>query len=139
MTDTYDLVAQARHYRCGHPMVVHVDVLVRDMADEVERLRVGLGKINDIRNKIVGAQNMGWSSCVYPMVAALEEAGFEGEGYDVAREKLLVLNAYIDCRNAVVEAARDHICRHPGWEDIETNPCVICVTLAAHDKATDAK
>jgi hypothetical protein len=45
---------------------------------------VALEKINAIRNSIIGFQKVGWSDHVYPLVAALQEAGIEGAGYDVA-------------------------------------------------------
>lgn len=57
--------------------------------DEIERLRTALTKINDIRNNVIGAQSMGWSSTIYPLVAALEEAGIKGEGYDQARGRIV--------------------------------------------------
>jgi hypothetical protein len=44
-----------------------------------------LAKINDIRNSIIGYQNVGWSQHIYPLVAALEEAGITGLGYEEAR------------------------------------------------------
>jgi len=39
---------------------------------------VALGKINDIRNSIIGCQTVNWSEHIYPLVAALEGAGIEG-------------------------------------------------------------
>lgn len=42
-------------------------------------------KINDIRNSIIGCQTVNWSEHIYPLVAALEEAGFEGAGYPASR------------------------------------------------------
>jgi hypothetical protein len=44
-----------------------------------------LTKINDIRNSIIGCQTVNWSEHIYPLVAALEEAGFEGAGYPASR------------------------------------------------------
>ena len=48
---------------------------------EIEQLRTALEKIDDIRNSIIGTQNINWSEHIYPLVAALEEAGFEGKSY----------------------------------------------------------
>lgn len=46
-----------------------------------------LQKINDIRNSIVGLQTINWSEHIYPLVAALNEAGVQGMEYPEAREK----------------------------------------------------
>jgi hypothetical protein len=44
-----------------------------------------LRKINDIRDSIIGLQALNWSEHVYPLVAALDAAGYEGMGYPEAR------------------------------------------------------
>jgi hypothetical protein len=54
---------------------------------EIRRLRTALEKIDAIRNDIIGRQSVNWSGHIYPLVAALGEAGFEGAGYEIAREK----------------------------------------------------
>lgn len=51
-----------------------------------EALAEALTKINDIRNSIIGLQTMNWSEHIYPLVAALNAAGFEGMSYPEARE-----------------------------------------------------
>lgn len=51
---------------------------------EVERFRGALTKINEIRNSIVGVQGFNFSEHAYPLVAALNEAGFEGLPYPEA-------------------------------------------------------
>jgi len=43
-------------------------------ADETERLRTALGKLNEIRNSIIGIQGFNFSEHAYPMVAALDMA-----------------------------------------------------------------
>lgn len=48
-------------------------------------LRTALEKINAIRNSIIGTQTINWSEHIYPLVAALDEAGMVGEPHDVAR------------------------------------------------------
>jgi len=57
------------------------------LQSDLERVTTALEKINAIRNSIIGFQTVNWSAHIYPMVAALQDAGFEGEGYEVAREK----------------------------------------------------
>jgi hypothetical protein len=47
-----------------------------------------LTKIDAIRNSIIGAQKVNWSEHVYPLVAALDEAGFPGQPYEQARENV---------------------------------------------------
>jgi hypothetical protein len=59
----------------------------RAAAAETARLRTALEKIDAIRNDIIGRQNINWSRHIYPLVAALGEAGFEGADYEVARAK----------------------------------------------------
>jgi hypothetical protein len=51
-----------------------------------EKNKTALLKINDIRNSIIGFQKINWSEHIYPLVAALDEAGIEGMGYPKARE-----------------------------------------------------
>lgn len=48
--------------------------------------RTALEKIDAIRNSIIGYQRMGFSEHVYPLVAALDEAGFEGGEYEKCRD-----------------------------------------------------
>ncbi len=59
----------------------------RLMADR-DRLRAAMTKINAIRNSIVGMQGFNFSEHAYPLVAALDEAGFNGDGYPQARANL---------------------------------------------------
>lgn len=53
---------------------------------ERDRLHDALTKINEVRNSIIGTHSLNWSEHVYPLVAALADAGFEGLGYPKARE-----------------------------------------------------
>jgi len=52
---------------------------------DVTMLETALTKINAIRNSIIGCQTINWSEHIYPLVAALEEAGIEGAGYPASR------------------------------------------------------
>lgn len=54
-------------------------------ANHVAKLEAALAKINNIRNSIVGLQTINWSEHIYPLVAALDEAGVEGLPYEQAR------------------------------------------------------
>ncbi len=45
------------------------------MLEENKQLKAALDKINLIRNSIVGLQTINWSEHIYPLVAALDEAG----------------------------------------------------------------
>lgn len=64
----------------------HANALL-DAADEVAKLRAALGKVNDVRNSIIGSQQVNWSKHIYPLVAALSEAGIEGMEYPAAKER----------------------------------------------------
>jgi len=67
---------------------------------EIERLKKALGKINAIRNSIVGAQSVNWSEHIYPLVAALSEVGIDGLPYPECKKNIGTL---LD-RNAKCEA-----------------------------------
>lgn len=41
--------------------------------------------INEIRNSIVGAQNINWSEHIYPLVSLLDRAGYVGRPYPEAK------------------------------------------------------
>lgn len=53
---------------------------------EHEKYKTALQKIDEIRNSIVGSTTVNWSEHVYPLVAALNEAGFAGIEFVKARE-----------------------------------------------------
>jgi len=58
---------------------------------ELERTDMALralNKINGIRNSIIGSQRVNWSEHVYPLVAALNEAGFEGTDFSTAQNNV---------------------------------------------------
>lgn len=66
------------------------DDLQRCNTAETERRRVAetaLAKINAIRDSIVGLQLVNWSEHIYPLVAALNEAGLKGLPYPEAKCK----------------------------------------------------
>lgn len=56
-----------------------------DACDELRRLHAFGEQVNAIRNSIIGLQMINWSEHIYPLVAALDEAGFVGLEYDTAR------------------------------------------------------
>lgn len=64
--------------------------LERLLAVSVERdtAQAALAKIDAIRNDIIARQTINWSAHIYPLVAALGEAGYEGVDYETARAVL---------------------------------------------------
>jgi hypothetical protein len=52
---------------------------------EEHALREALGKVNAIRNSIIGLQKINWSEHIYPLGVVLNEAGFVGMPYPEAR------------------------------------------------------
>lgn len=60
-----------------------VEIII-DIRAKLEAAEKSLEKINDIRNSIVGMQKINWSEHIYPLVAALNEAGLKGMGYPKA-------------------------------------------------------
>jgi len=69
------------------------------MTARAEKAEAALTKINGIRNSIVQRQTINWSQHIYPLVAALNDAGVVGDSYDQTREKA----------KAEIEAARVEI------------------------------
>lgn len=68
-----------------------VEALERELASACERVGqqdLALRKINAIRDSIVGYQGFNFSEHAYPLIAALDEAGYKGMGYEIARENL---------------------------------------------------
>ncbi len=65
-----------------------LDAENQELTDEANRLRTLAAAVNEIRNDIVARQSIGFSRHVYPLVAALQAAGIEGEGYEVGRPRL---------------------------------------------------
>lgn len=55
------------------------------LQQENETQKKALAKINDIRNSIIGYQAINWSAHIYPLVAALAEAGIKGDDYEKCR------------------------------------------------------
>lgn len=74
-----------------------------NIAIDRERKHVALTKISAIRDSIVGMQGFNFSEHAYPLVAALNEAGYDGAGYEITRANLGTL---ID-QTAKAEAERD--------------------------------
>lgn len=56
--------------------------------ERAAKLDAALVKVNCIRNSIVGMQGFNFSEHAYPLVAALDEAGYEGLPYPEARANL---------------------------------------------------
>lgn len=76
---------------------------VEQLEQRLSTLMDVLTEIDGIRNNIIGAQGVNWSRDIYPLVAALGRAGFEGAGYEHARARLV---AQQNAR-ATLDAARD--------------------------------
>lgn len=92
------------------------------LSEQLTQATGALDKISAIRDSIVGSQQVNWSEHIYPLVAALNEAGFKGAGYDLARENFgtlfdrakkaedmvdSLLNAWRDQDWRVLEAAEE--------------------------------
>lgn len=69
-----------------------------------EKLRAALNKINAIRNSIIGTQSINWSAHIYPLVTVLNEAGFDGQGYEEARKEAA---SFIEQRDRFARAASE--------------------------------
>jgi hypothetical protein len=80
------------------------DALELEMEARMKAERA-LDKISKIRDSIVGHQRVYFSEHVYPLVAALEEAGVHGVGYDAARPAVLTLHEQLKAAEERAEAA----------------------------------
>lgn len=56
------------------------------LREKCEKFETALNKINVIRDSIIATQSLNWSEHAYPLVAALNEAGFTGLPYDEGRK-----------------------------------------------------
>jgi hypothetical protein len=95
---------------CKHFALVEVREILPAALDEIatlqqrlaeverenERLCGALTKISDIRDSIVGMQGFNFSEHAYPLVTALDAAGFEGKGYEISRANLGTLIEHRD-------------------------------------------
>lgn len=82
------------------------DLVLVDCRDRIAELEAFGAKVNAIRNSIIGMQGFNFSEHAYPLVAALDAAGFEGEDYPAARANLGTLIEQRDAAVAEVEKYR---------------------------------
>lgn len=106
-----------------------------DLAAEVERLKSALTKISGIRDSMIGCQKVNWSEHVYPLVAALDAAGFEGASYEVARDQIGTLLERTNKAEAEVERLRAENDRLRAKLGNSPEPCAYCALPA--DKLLD--
>jgi hypothetical protein len=98
--------------------VLSVAVRVKcELAKKLARMEVALAKIDAIRNSIVALQTMNWSEHAYPLVAALEEAGFKGSGYPGDRENFGTLFERLTKAEAALAQLREEA---KGWPTTKT-------------------
>lgn len=108
VNNTYaDTYARANNYRLtGERNFEVAERLAKELdksqADR-ERLHMFGEKVNNIRNSIIGTQQLNWSEHVYPLVAALDEAGFAGLSFPEARAKMSTLIEQAASSKAEVE------------------------------------
>ena len=69
--------------------------------EKVSLLDVTLMKINVIRESIVGLQTVNFSEHIYPLVAALNTAGYKGLGYPESKKNLGTLLQQRDIAEAI--------------------------------------
>ncbi len=96
---------------CWAPIRPTVEKAQRVVARLAE-LETALTKISAIRDSIVGMQGFNFSEHAYPLVAALDEAGYKGAGYEISRANLGTLIEQIraaEARVAYLEADRGKV------------------------------
>lgn len=95
---------------------------VAALIEERDRYHAALTKIDAIRNSIIGFQNVGWSDHIYPLVAALHEAGFEGQGYKEASTEIrtmLAAERQAEAAQAEIAVLREALARAQSWHQSE--------------------
>ncbi|MVB04203.1 hypothetical protein GN325_20780 [Agrobacterium vitis] len=88
--------------------IARTAIMKPDQSARIAELEAVISKINDIRNCIIGTQSLNWSEHVYPLVAALNKAGFTGMEYPEARKyfgTMLERTVTAEDRSAELEAA----------------------------------
>lgn len=81
-----------------------------DAAEQrIAALEGAFTKIDAIRNSIIAHQSVNWSAHIYPLVEALHDAGFDGEGYEIAKAKAETLHQRIATLEAMLQEARTWI------------------------------
>ncbi len=83
----------------------HIDCVIRLLKDKNHEQTKALRAINDIRNSIIALATMNWSAHIYPLVAALNEAGYESDDYEEAKAKAQTLIDQRDRAFKMVEIA----------------------------------
>jgi hypothetical protein len=105
-TDAGKLLLNAygrRCYRAGQESVR------AEGAAQIETLTAFAQKVDAIRRDIIGRQTISWSAHVYPLVAALHEAGYESPGYEEAKKGSLTLIDLVKAAESRAEAAEARV------------------------------
>lgn len=84
------------------------EVIRKRDSQRIATLTAALSKINDVRNSIIGSQQVNWSEHVYPLVAALNAAGIEGMEYPAAKERFATTMEQIATLTAERDVARSN-------------------------------
>jgi hypothetical protein len=134
--DKLDAAVKARDQWCkdfGIMSEQQADGLSREsvLRAQFASAEAALQKINAIRNSIVGCQTVNFSEHVYPLVAALDEAGFVGDGYDVSRKNVGTMMQQRDAATARAEQAERDLAAMRGERD---GARMVCVEIAARCK-----
>lgn len=107
---------------------MYFQALEREIArlrQKLEEAKAALGLINAVRNSIIGTQTVNWSAHVYPLVAALDAAGYEGLGYDEARAEAATLLEQRDLAQSqrdALQAFKDFVHRRLDEAGVPTHP-----------------
>lgn len=105
-----------------------------------EAMVAALTKINNIRNSIIGFQTVNWSEHIYPLVAALEEAGIEGAGYPVSRENVgTMLERTLAAESALRMIVSHATMGHTDGEGQSVNDICVQITALRNELYENAK
>lgn len=85
--------------RCGE--------FIPELLEALREAQKALCRINAIRNDIVGRQSINWSAHIYPLVAALNEAGQVGLEYKPARDLCIFVDDLREKLEKVHQQAED--------------------------------
>ncbi len=113
---------------------------IRALLEENKRLEAALIKINEIRNSIVGLQAINWSEHIYPLVAALDEAGcVVGMSYPENRKNFGTMLERTNKAEARIDAALEKIGRRRATVSQETEAVMTVIEKALRGPQPEVK
>ncbi len=101
-----DAVEMCEQHAAAKRLLPKLQEELRTRTRERDEAHTALTRISAIRDSIIGCQKFNWSEHCYPLVAALDEAGFKGATYPEARENCGTLIERCNAAEAELASAK---------------------------------